>query len=523
MFPSFSRETARTNCYKLESLGWIMKYLLGIDIGTSSTKSLLLEESGKIIASGQQGYDFDTPRLGWAEQEPEVWWHAARVTIQHVLHASRLDPKNIQGIGFSGQMHGPVFLDQAGQSIRPAIIWADQRSVQECQEIYELVGKDGLYNMVCNPVDSGFMAATLAWIKKHEPDTYTRLHTVLLPKDYVKYRLCGELTTDPSDAGGTSLYDVRRRKWSSEMLDLLHISQAIFPQVHNSPDIVGTVSSPAAAETGLLEGTPVVNGGNDQTMAALASGVIEPGPVMLVLGTGGTLFTTIDSVVVDQELRMHTYPHCVPDTWHLLGAILSGGLSLKWFRTLLHSPQSYSYDDMTREAAAIPPGSEGAFFLPYLAGERTPHMDSLARGVLFGVTVGHTRGHVIRAVMEGVVFAMRDCLELFTHLQVCPQKIIAGGGGALSPLWRQIQASILGLPLITVETKEKSATGAAMIAGIGTGVFPSFEDACQKTVVFGEETLPVQEHITRYNESYQLFKTLYPTLKESFAEVARLS
>jgi xylulokinase len=285
-----------------------MKYLLGIDIGTSSTRSLLLEESGEIIAIGQKVYDFDTPRLGWAEQEPEVWWNAAKETIQQVLHEFRVDPHCIQGIGFSGQMHGPVFLDHAGQSIRPAIIWADQRSVKECQEIYEIVGKEGLYQMVCNPVDSGFMAATLLWIKKHEPETYKRIHTLILPKDYVKYRLCGELITDPSDAGGTSLYDVRQREWSSDMLDMLKISQAIFPRVHNSPDIVGTVSGPAAAETGLIEGTPVVNGGNDQTMAALASGVIEAGPVMLVIGTGGTLFTTIDSVVVDHELRMHTYP-----------------------------------------------------------------------------------------------------------------------------------------------------------------------------------------------------------------------
>lgn len=500
-----------------------MSYLLGIDIGTSSTKSLLLEESGKILAIGQKEYDFDTPRLGWAEQEPEVWWNAAKVTIQHVLHKSRIDPQAIKGIGFSGQMHGPVFLDKSGKSIRPAIIWADQRSVKECQEIYEIVGKDGLYETVCNPVDSGFMAATLLWMKKHEPEMYRRIHTLLLPKDYVRYRLCGELTTDPSDAGGTSLYDVRRRRWSSEMFDMLNISQTMFPRINNSPDIVGAVSRSAAAEIGLIEGTPVVNGGNDQTMAALASGIIEPGPVMLVIGTGGTLFTTIDSVVVDKELRMHTYPHCVPDKWHLLGAILSGGFSLKWFHTVLSITQSYSYDEMTREAAAIPPGSEGAIFLPYLAGERTPHMDSFARGVMFGMTVKHTRGHLIRAIMEGVVFAMRDCLELFKSLQVCPEKIIAGGGGALSPLWRQIQADILGLPLITVKTKEKSATGAAMIAGIGTGVFQSFEEACQHTVVFGEETLPIQDHITRYDESYQFFKTLYPKLKESFVEVAHLS
>jgi xylulokinase len=495
-----------------------MDYLLGIDIGTSSTKSVLLEESGTIVAIGQKEYDFDTPHPGWAEQEPEVWWNAAKETIQQVLQKSNIDPKHIKGIGFSGQMHGPVFLDKSGKSIRPAIIWADQRSAEECREIYEIIGKDGLYRTVCNPVDSGFMAATLLWIKKHEPDTYARIHTLLLPKDYVRFCLTGELTTDPSDAGGTSLYNVRQRKWSEEILDMLKLSHAMFPKVSNSIDVTGTIRNTVAAETGLAVGTPVITGGNDQTMGALASSAIREGPVILVIGTGGTLFTTVDSVVVDQELRMHTYPHCVPDKWHLLGAILAGGFCFKWFRNVLSPKESYSYHEMTEEAAKIPPGSEGAIFLPYLAGERTPHMDSFARGVMFGITVRHTRAHLVRAIMEGVIFAMRDCLEIFKHLHVYPEKIIAGGGGALNPLWRQIQSDILGLPLVTVKTREKSATGAAMIAGIGSGIFASFEEACQRTVAFGEETLPIHEHTISYEEYYQLYTSLYPKLKESFAE-----
>ncbi len=499
-----------------------MKYLLGIDIGTSSTKSLLLAENGEVIAIGQQAYDFDTPRPGWAEQDPDVWWNAAKTSIQQVLQASRIKASDIKGIGFSGQMHGPVFVNSQGQSIRPAIIWADQRSTAECDDIYTHIGKEGLYNTVCNPVDSGFMAATLLWIKQHEPETYRQIRTLLLPKDYVKFRLTRALVTDPSDAAGTSLYDVRQRTWSAEILEQLHFSQAMFPEVCPSTDVIGTVSEKAALETGLAAGTPVVNGGNDQTMSALASGAIQEGPVMLVIGTGGTLFTTIDSVVVDRDLRMHTYPHCVPDKWHLLGAILAGGFTLKWFRNLLNTAGPYSYDDMTQEAAAIPPGAEGAVFLPYLAGERTPHMDSFARGVMFGLTVRHTRAHLTRAIMEGVVFAMRDCLELFKELQVSPDKIIAGGGGALNPLWRQIQADILGLPVVTVNTPEKSATGAAMIAGIGTQVFDSFEDACRKTVTFGDELEPIAEHIPRYEDYYQFYRTLYPALKPSFLEVSRL-
>ncbi|PIE34836.1 xylulokinase [candidate division KSB3 bacterium] len=499
-----------------------MAYFLGIDIGTSSTKSLLLRENGDVIAIGQQAYDFETPHSGWAEQDPETWWDAAKMTIQQILHSSGIDSSEIKGIGFSGQMHGPVFLDQAGRSIRPAIIWADQRSAEECREIYDRVGQTGLYNTVCNPVDSGFMAATLLWIKRHEPETYKQIATVLLPKDYVKLRLTGEMVTDPSDAGGTSLYDVRKLEWSSTLLEQLNLSQDIFPTVCQSSEIIGAVSADAALETGLPAGTPVVNGGNDQTMGALASGAIQEGPVMLVIGTGGTLFTTIDSVVVDRALRMHTYPHCVPGKWHLLGAILAGGLTLKWFRNILNTSEPYSYDEMTRKAAAIPPGSEGAIFLPYLAGERTPHMDSFARGVMFGLTVRHTQGHLVRAIMEGVVFAMRDCLELFKELRVCPDKILAGGGGALSPLWRQIQADILGLPLVTVDTPEKSATGAAMIAAIGTRCFHSFEEACRTTVTFGEELQPISDHILRYEEYYQFYRTLYPTLKQGFLGVSHL-
>jgi xylulokinase len=501
----------------------MMKYLLGIDIGTSSTKSVLLDETGRVTAIGQHLYDFETPRPGWAEQEPEAWWDAAKVTIQQIFNQATIDPKQIKGVSFSGQMHGPVFLNEAGRSIRPAIIWADQRSSRECREIYETIGQDGLYQTVGNPVDSGFMAATVAWLKRHEAENYRHIHTLLLPKDYVKFRLTGKLVTDPSDAGGTSLYDVRALTWSTTVLDLLDLSQNIFPLVTPSTEVIGTVSYEAARETGLSEGTAVVNGGNDQVMGALASRAIAAGTVMLMLGTGGTLFTTVNTPVVDKELRMNTYPHCISGKWHLLGAILSGGFSMKWLRNVLSAGQPYSYEAMTEEAARVAPGSEGALFLPYLAGERTPHMDSLARGTFFGLTVRHTRAHMIRSVMEGVVFAMRDCLEIFKELGVGPDRLIAGGGGAQSLLWRQIQADVLGLPVVTVNIKEKSATGAAMLAGIGIGIFPSFEDACRRVVSFGEAIQPVPAHTARYEQSYRLYRSLYPKLKESFAEAAQLS
>lgn len=491
-----------------------MTYMMGIDIGTSGTKCVLLDTAGNIQAVGYAAYDFDTPRAGWAEQEPAVWWTAAQTTIRQVLQNSRIDPQQVQGIGLSGQMHGPVFLDAQGQSIRPAIIWADQRSTQECREIYDRLGKDGLYRTVCNPVDSGFMAATLLWLKRHEPDSYRRIDRLLLPKDYVKFRLTGELVTDPSDAGGTSLYDVRRLCWSDEVLKALHLSPAIFPHVRPSTDIIGVVSPQAARETGLAAGTPVVNGGNDQTMGALAAGIVAAGPVLLMLGTGGTVFTTVTSPVVDPQLRMHTYPHCLPEHWHLLGAILSGGFSLKWFRNILGA--ALSYEQMTAEAAATPPGAEGAIFLPYLAGERTPHMDSFATGVFFGLTVRHTRGHLMRAIMEGVACAMRDCLELFAELGVRPHSIIMGGGGARSDVWRQIHADLLNLPVIPVLTPESSATGAAMLAGIGTGIFASVQEACNRTVHLGQEMFPRSEHQATYARLYQRYRALYPALQEHF-------
>ena len=497
-----------------------MRYILGIDIGTSGTKSVLLDERGGVAAVGHQAYDFDTPRPGWAEQDPEVWWDAVNTTIRQILTASRIDPAAIRGIGFSGQMHGPVFLDDAGRSLRPAIIWADQRSEQECRDIYEMMGVAGLHRTVGNPVDSGFMVATLLWIKRHEPETYRRIYTLLLPKDYVKFRLTGIRVTDPSDAGGTSLYDVRQLAWSQEMLAALDFSSAMFPEIRPSGEMIGAVTPEAAAATGLQAGTPVVNGGNDQTMGALASGVITPGDVLLMIGTGGTLFTTVDAVVVDPGLRMHTYPHCIPGKWHLLGAILAGGLPLKWFRNLVSPDAPLSYNDMTQEAAAVPPCSDGVIFLPYLAGERTPHMNRAARGVFFGLSHTHARGHLTRAIMEGVMFAMRDCVELFKELGVRPTRIIAGGGGASSQLWRQIQADILQLPVITAQTPEKSATGAAMIAGVGAGVFSSFEDACQRMVTFGEELAPIAANAQRYEETYQVYRALYPSLQPHFARMA---
>ena len=497
--------------------------LLGIDIGTSSAKSVILDEdNGAVVAVGQQAYDFDAPQPGWAEQAPEMWWNAAKETIRAALRASRIAPDAIRGLSFSGQMHGPVFLNRDGGSLRPAIIWADQRSAPEARHIYDIMGVDGLCRAVGNPVDSGFMAATLLWLSRHEPALFRRIHTLLLPKDYVKFRLTGRRVTDPSDAGGTSLFDVRRLKWSEEMLERLELPLNILPEVRPSHEIIGTVTAQAAAETGLRAGTPVVNGGNDQTMGALACGAIRPGAALLMIGTGGTLFTTTDAAAVDPQLRLHVYPHCMPDKWHLLGAILAGGLPMKWFKNLMPAGAALTYEQMSADAAAIAPGADGLIFLPYLAGERTPHMNRAAKGVFFGLSVEHGRAHLIRAIMEGVVFAMRDCLELFKELGVRPARILAGGGGARSRVWRQMQADILGLPVVTAQTPEMSATGAAMLAGIGAGAFASFDEACQRVAVLGEELSPLAAHVRQYDAYYACYRSLYPALRPHFATLQAL-
>ena len=495
-----------------------MAYLLGIDIGTSGTKSVVMDESGTIQGSALYEYDIDTPSPGWAEQNPLIWWQGTVETIHRVLANARIDSQDIAGIGFSGQMHGTVFLDPSFNVIRPAIIWADQRSAPQCRKIYNEVGQDLLAQLTANPIAPGFMAATLLWLKAHQSKTFETLHKIVLPKDYIRFRLCGEIATDASDAAGTLLFDVPHRCWSAELLDRLGISKDLLPNVNDSTDIMGQVSKQAAAETGLAAGTPVVAGGADQPVAALGNGVIKEGLVLSTIGTGGQLFSPVKHPRFDNKLRTHTFCHVLPDEWYVMGASLCAGLSLKWFRDNIGSAP---YDQLSSEAQEVSLGSEGLLFLPYLVGERTPHMDPTARGVFFGLTLRHGRGHLVRAILEGVVLAMRDSLEIFKEIGIRIDRIIASGGGAKNHLWRQIQADIFGTDVMTTNIREQAGVGAAMLAGIGTGLFNSPGEACNRIISYSHTTHPIPENCERYNELYEIFKGLYPKLKEDFEKIAQ--
>ena len=488
--------------------------LLGIDLGTSSIKCVLTDPPGRVQAVAQREYAIDTPHPGWAEQDPQAWWQACtEATSEAVTGAA----DEVEAVSFSGQMHGTVLLDAEGRPLRPAIIWADQRSAHQCEQIYEIVGRDQLAAVTCNPVAAGFMAASLMWLKEHESDTLAQTWRVLLPKDYVRYRLCGAIGSEPSDAVSTLLFDTRRRQWADAIIDALGLPQAAFPAITPSHAVVGEVTSEAAEETGLRAGTPVVAGGGDQPAAAIANGAIAPGTLLSTIGTGGQLLTPASTPTYDVALRTHTFCHVVPDRWFLMGATLSAGLSLRWLRDrVLGGKERLDYDQLSASAADVPAGAEGLIFLPYLVGERTPHLDPLARGCFVGLTLRHGVGHLARAVMEGVAFAMRDSLQIFRELGLSFDRVIASGGGARSALWRQIQADVYGLPVATVNVEEQAGVGAAMLAGVGIGTYRDFADAIEKVVEVTPRAKPDRERAALYSERHGVFDGLYPKLKETF-------
>jgi xylulokinase len=497
-----------------------VRSLLGIDIGTSSTKTVLIDVSGRLLAKAQSEYEIDSPNAGWAEQHPETWWAAVRRTVSAVIAESGIPPSEIAGIGLSGQMHGTVLLDENRALLRPAVIWADRRSQKQCQAMSELLGKERLRELAGNSLSPGFMAATLLWLRENEPEMFSRIATVFLPKDYVGFRLTGTLGTDVTDASSSLLLDVKRRTWSRQLLDLVGISPEQLPPLHESQDVAGTVTEQAAKELGLASGTPVVAGGGDQSMAAIGNGVVQEGIALSTIGTGGQLFTPMRTFKTDPELRIHSFCHAVPGMWHLLGAILSAGLSLKWFRDELCPGSNYArLDEMARPVSV---GSEGLIFLPYLLGERSPHLDPSARGCFIGLTINHSAGHLARAVMEGVAFAMKDCLNLFRGLGVNPQRIVISGGGAKSSLWRQIQADVYDREVITVNTQEEAATGAAILAGVGVGIYPSLQEACGELVKPASSTSPMPGNSARYADLYEIYHSLYPALKDFFRELTKL-
>jgi len=488
-------------------------YLLGIDLGTSSLKCVLMREDGCPTGISQREYPILSPRPGWGEQEPEVWWKATADAIGEVMRTSEVDPGSVCGVGLSGQMHGTVLIGRDHRPLRRSIIWTDQRSIEQCRRIQEaLIGRN-LIPIAANRVAAGFMAASLLWIMENEPHIFRRAYKALLPKDYIRLRLTGEIASDVSDASGTLLFDIRNRCWSQELLSVAGIPEDILPVTLPSHEIAGRVSAQAAAETGLREGTPVVAGGGDQPVAAVGNGVVDAESLLITIGTGGQAFAPLSEMVYDPRLRTNTFCHSVPGLWFVMGAILSAGFSLRWFRDrIAHIP----YDEISEEAAEVPPGSEGLIFLPYLIGERTPHMDPHARGAFLGLTPRHSLPHMARSIMEGVAFAVKDSMRVLEDLGVRSRRCLLSGGGASSPLWRQIMADVLNVELEITDVREQAATGAAILAGIGTGIYSSFGEGCSRVLGVGETVRPIPENVEIYSRIYAIFRGLYPKLKLDF-------
>ena len=497
---------------------------LGIDVGTTAVKAVLVGSGGQVLCEAEVEQEVIVPRPTWSEQHPETWWQNTKTAVLEVMASARAlpgGPVEVRAIGLSGQMHSAVFLDADRDVIRPALLWNDSRTTAQCREITDRLGLDGLRSTVGNLALEGFTAPKVLWLREHEPESYERLRTLLLAKDYVRYRLTGELATDPSAAAGTILYDVRRRRWSRRATDALEIDTAILPTVVESTQTSGVVSGANAGELGLAPGTPVVGGGADNAAGAVGSGVVTPGRLQSSIGTSGTMLTPTDEPRVENQMRLHTFCHCVPNRWYLMGTILSAGSSLKWLIDTIGGQASY--ESLVSEADSVAVGADGLIFLPYMAGERTPHNDSNARGVFFGLHLGHRRSHLARAVLEGVCFALRDSLELMMALGISVEAVRAIGGGARSPVWRQIQADVLNLPVATVSPAGGPAYGAAMLAAVGVGHFGSVQEILDAWTREGDIVEPDRERGLVYDELYQAYTSLYPGLKERFADMASLN
>lgn len=498
-----------------------MKYFIGIDVSTTATKTLLMDERGEVVGVASQEYSFETPKPLWSEQDPALWWQAAVNSIREVISATGIDAADIQGVGLTGQMHGLVLLDKNGLVLRPSILWNDQRTEAQCDEIRKLIGEEKFIQTTGNNALTGFTAPKILWVRENEPYIYARVRHILLPKDYVRYRLTGEYGMDKADGSGTVLMDLKERSWSGEVLKALDITPEWMPQLYEGTQITGFVTSDAAEICGLPDGIPVIAGGGDQAASAVGTGAVQEGIVSLSLGTSGVVFATVNSAVVEAQGRLHAFCHSVPDRWHLMGVMLSAAGSLRWYRDTF-SP-GRDFDDLLAPAADIPPGSDGLFFLPYLTGERTPYPDPLARGAFIGLTVRHSMPHLTRAVLEGVAFGLRDSFELMKESGLSDiNQIRIAGGGARSALWRQILADVLGSELVTVNTTEGAAYGAALLAAAGAGAFDSVEAACETTIRITGRTTPGEQQAA-YTAIYPLYRDLYPALREHFCKTARLS
>lgn len=502
--------------------------LLGIDVGTSACKALLIDADGVVAASAMVNYSMSTPRPQWAEQNPDDWWRAAVSSIRQVLHS--VDPRRVVAIGLTGQMHGLVLLDERGSILRPCIMWNDQRAGRQCQAITTEIGGPRLLDLVGNPMLPGFTAPKIVWVRENEPDVYARVARVLLPKDYLRYRLTGVFVTEMSDASGTALLDIQHRRWSSEILDALDIPSSWLPECFESVVPSACISHDASEETGLPEGIPVVGGGGDQAAQAVGSGVISDGIVSVTLGTSGVVFAASRSYRRESSGRLHAFCHAVPNRWHAMGVMLSAAGSLRWFRDALAQPDLAEaqrktidvYDLLTAQASTVTPGSEGLIYLPYLSGERTPYPDPDARGVFFGLTLRHQKAHLIRAVLEAVAYGLRDSLELTRTLGLETTQVRVSGGGARSPLWRQILADVFDTEIALVNVVEGAAYGAAVLASVGAGLHRTVDEACARMVQVVDRVEP-GENAATYADYYPIYRALYPSLAPHFRQIGAVT
>jgi xylulokinase len=492
--------------------------LLGIDISTTGSKALLIDEKGKVVSSSTTPLSLSTPHPLWSEQNPHEWWEGIVRSIRQAIQQAGITGSEISAIGMTGQMHGLVLLDEYGEVLRPAILWNDQRTGSQCDEIRARLGKERLIQVTGNDALTGFTAPKILWVQQNEPEIFAKVRHILLPKDFIRYKLTAEYSVDKAGGSGTILFDLKERTWSGEVLAGLDIPAEWLPPTYEGPEITSKVNVSAAAETGLAVGTPVVGGGGDQAAQAVGVGAVQPGIIALTLGTSGVVFATTESALVEPKGRLHAFCHAVPGRWHFMGVMLSAAGSLQWYRDTL-APE-VSFDDLIEEAQDIQPGSEGLIFLPYLTGERTPHPDPLARAAWVGLTVRHTRAHMTRAVLEGVAFGIKDSFTLIQKAGLGSiDQVRISGGGAKSMLWRQIIADVLGVELVTVNTTEGAAYGAALLAGVGAGSFNTVQEACEAAIQITGRTAP--SDVTQlYQQYYPSYRALYPALASEFQALA---
>jgi xylulokinase len=507
-----------------------MAYLIGVDIGTSGTKTVVFDLQGNTLGSALYEYPMYQPKMGWAEQDPDDWWKGTYTTIARVLSETGIKKSEVKGIGLSGQMHGMVLLDKNNEVLRPSIIWCDQRTQPQCDKIMDIVGRKRLIEITANPALTGFTAGKVMWVKDNQPEIYEKIAKILLPKDYVRYMLTGEFATEVSDASGMQYLDVAKREWSMEVTAKLGVEYEWLPTVYESYEISGKVSKRAAELCGLAEGTPVGGGGGDQAAGAVGNGIVKSGIMSATIGTSGVIFAHTDEIVIEPTGCMQSFCHAVPGAWHIMGVTNSAGYSYRWLRDEICALEKVMaerlgtdpYELMGQQAAQAEVGSKGLIYLPYLMGERAPHLDPEARGVFFGLSSSHDRRHMIRSVMEGVAYSLLDNLNLMRSLGIDSKEIRASGGGGRSGLWRQIMADTFGTDICTINSKEGPALGVALLAGVGVGEYASVPEACEAAIKQVTCQKPIEENAKIYEKFYEVYRGLYPSLKGHYRQVTEI-